>query len=585
MAHLEQRLLDICLETINASDGMDLLSIHGAFTEKYKQIKDSDDTDLKSLLMLINGVVSMYFEFDNGQVFGPESSFNGKRTMLPEDLRDEDINKLEDLLYISNNPEFIARIGDVLWIRFRNYKHAKIAFSAYLEAIDEYKGDCWVEKSEWLKRAVQISMELGEKAEERELVKAKLLNLFEESRNNCFNTQMGYWPHALLELIIENKLASNWEELGDKAMQIAQGFPISPGCNNPRDYYKLASKCFKIICKLGKEKEAMLAVARHWEAEANSFANDGFNRAFRLNNAIKAYRDIGGFKDKVEELICELKEANKSAITQLKPITVKLEVTNLMNIAYENLKGKNGIDIIKAFISLYSPQDYENEKLKAEELSKNYPIQSLCQESILTPEGNVAEIIPRMIDDSNGKMEASIIKQYNLGQSLASSTFLEAGVSLILKSDGSWKETVKQSINESQFIPKDRIGIYERAIFSGFDGDKLAFLHLIIPQIENSVRLLFEKCGFKTTSALMSGVQRERDLNELLKDTNAEKIFGKNLVWEMRSQLIEQSGPNLRNRVCHGLMGLDDIDSTSCNYLLWLVIYLLTGNPDCQFKV
>ena len=107
--------------------------------------------------------------------------------------------------------------------------------------------------------------------------------------------------------------------------------------------------------------------------------------------------------------------------------------------------------------------------------------------------------------------------------------------------------------------------------------DYLIFTHLIIPQIENSVRLVFGINKLKITSVSPDGTQEERDLNTLIKDPNAEKIFGKDLVWEMRSLLIEKSGPNLRNRLCHGLMSSEDLNSTSALFLLWLTLYLVVG--------
>ena len=126
-------------------------------------------------------------------------------------------------------------------------------------------------------------------------------------------------------------------------------------------------------------------------------------------------------------------------------------------------------------------------------------------------------------------------------------------------------------------MPKDRVDIYERAIIAGFEGDLLLFVHLIIPQLENSVRLIFGMNKLKITSVLPSGVQREKDMNDLLNDPNAEQIFGKDLLWEMRSLLIEQSGPNLRNRVCHGLADSNDLNGASSTFLLWLTTYLIIG--------
>ena len=71
--------------------------------------------------------------------------------------------------------------------------------------------------------------------------------------------------------------------------------------------------------------------------------------------------------------------------------------------------------------------------------------------------------------------------------------------------------------------------------------------------------------------------KEEKNLDDLLDDPNAEQIFGKDLLWEMRSLLVEQSGPNLRNRVCHGLADPADLSGGSSIFLLWLTLFLIVG--------
>jgi len=43
----------------------------------------------------------------------------------------------------------------------------------------------------------------------------------------------------------------------------------------------------------------------------------------------------------------------------------------------------------------------------------------------------------------------------------------------------------------------------------------------------------------------------------------------------MKALLIEQNGPNMRNRLCHGLMTENEIYSGYTVFLLWLVLYCL----------
>ncbi|MDD5503785.1 MAG: DUF4209 domain-containing protein [Candidatus Omnitrophica bacterium] len=579
MSKLSEKLICACKEAIADVQGKKFTDFLSSFRQRQDAAKKADDKELEEFMRLLWGVFSMFFQWGEKQPFGPLMSGPQGRTMMPEDLSDTELSELEEVLTVFTNLQFVARISDVLWIRRRNYLFAQKAVKAYLQSVDEDKDECWVPRSEWLKRATQIAMELGEKAQERQTVRDKILSLFEESMKTCFNAKQDYWPSSLLELLIENKLVDNWEELAGKAVEIAKGFPISPGCDAPRKYYEYAATCYSYADKPEKAKEAKLAIAKHWEDEAQAFKTpqgcDGLNLAHRIEQAIHAYRAAGD-KKRAEELVHELKEANKISISQMKVIkSPTIDAGPLIKIADDLIQGKKGIEAIEAFAALHRPFNYDQEKASAEKMLKEHPLQGIIGAHIIEDEGNVTAKIPGMTEDYEGSLKAQIIKGYNLGQSLSACTTIKRGVDLFLQSEESWRDTIKELVGKSIFVPKDRTDIFERALIAGFEGDYLTFIHFIVPQIENSIRMLFGLNGLKTTSVSSSGVQEERDLNQLLNDQSAEAIFGKDLVWEMRSLLIKKYGPNLRNRVCHGLINSLDISSNSSLFLLWLSICLL----------
>jgi len=578
---LDKRLLDSCKEAVAIVKSQKMPDFLSAFRQGQDAAQKAGDQELEKFMRLLWGVFSMYFQFTKEQSFGPLMSGPQGRTLIPGDLTEDELLSLEECLTLSAEPQFTARICDVLWIRRKNYLYAQKAVRAYLQSVDDDKDECWVPRSEWLRRATQIAISLGEKAPEKQAVKQKVIGLFEDGRKKCFTVEQAYWPASLLELLIENKLSDNWEEIGDKAVEIAKGFSISPGCDAPRKYYNLGSKCYQYTNKPEKAKAAKLALAKHWEDEAKSFSTpegcDGFNWAHRLEKAIHAYREAGESK-RAEELAHELKQANKIATSQMKAITSPpIDAMPLIKIADDKIGDKKGFAAIEAFAIVLTPFSYEHEEESAKKMLKEHPLQGLFNTQVLTEEGNVAAIIPGMPDDYDEAVKAQVVRGYNLGQSLSANTTLKRGIALILQSGDTWKDEVKELINLSAFVSKDRADIYERAIIAGFEGDFLLFTHLIIPQIENSVRSIFGINKLKITSVLPDGTQEEKDLNTLLKDPNAEKIFGKDLIWEMRSLLIEKTGPNLRNRLCHGLMSSEDMNSTSSIFLLWLTIHLIIG--------
>lgn len=581
MAKIDKRFIAVYNEIegdIASSKFPDCLS---AFRAKQDFAKKAGDKELEEFMRLMWGVFSMYFQFSKNEPFGPLMTSSKGRTLIPDDLTEEELLKLEELLGVTSNPQFIARISDILWLRRKNHKFAQKAISAYLQSVDEDKDDCWVPRSEWLKRAAQIAIQLGVKAKERDIVKTKLMELFEKDRLTCFSVGQDYWPASILDILIENKLVDNWEELGDKSVEIAKGFPTSPGCDAPRKYYKISVECYKNSKNGDKEKDALIAIAKHWEDEAKSFKTpdgcDGFNLAHRIEKAIHAYRKAGE-KEKAEKLVHELKEANKIALSQMKVIkTPAIDAAPLIKIADDGIGNKKGIEALEAFALLARPFSYEHEKESAEKMLKEHPLQGLFDTQIITEEGNLAARVPGIMDSHEESLKAQIVRGYNLGQSLSANTTLRRGIQLIVKSGEGWKKGVEELISSSHFVPQDRIAIYKRAIISGFEGDLLLFSHLIVPQIENSVRTIFGMNKLKITSVSPLGIQQEKDLNQLLPDINAEKIFGKDLLWEMRSLFIEKTGPNFRNRICHGLMSAEDVNGSFSVFLLWLTVHLIFG--------
>ncbi len=320
-----QGYIEACKETVEFLKSPKRTDFLTVFWQRQDAASKEGDKELAELMKLFRGVFSMYFQFAKGEPFGPLMSGPGGRTLMPQDLTEKELVDLEEVLAVSSNAQVVARISDVLWIRRRKHSYAQQAVRAYLKAVDEDTDESWVPKSQWLKRAAQIAAELGTKAPERGIVKKKLFELFEESRKKCFTPDFDYWPSAILEIILENDFADDWNELGDKSVEIAKGFSVSQGCETTRTYYQHAIKCYQNAGQPAKVNQIKLAIAKDWESETRSFQPpsgcDGLNLADRLEKTIQAYRDAGNSK-KAEELVHELKQANKFATSQMKVISI-----------------------------------------------------------------------------------------------------------------------------------------------------------------------------------------------------------------------------------------------------------------------
>jgi hypothetical protein len=134
-------------------------------------------------------------------------------------------------------------------------------------------------------------------------------------------------------------------------------------------------------------------------------------------------------------------------------------------------------------------------------------------------------------------------------------------------------------VAHNPFVPPGHEGIYLRGLQAGFFGDWLIAIHLLIPQIEASIRYVFQQRGIVTSTLESDETQKERDLNQLLWMPGLEEIFGANIAFDLRGILVERFGDNMRNECAHGLMQESAFYQPTAVYLWWLVLHLcVTGH-------
>lgn len=115
--------------------------------------------------------------------------------------------------------------------------------------------------------------------------------------------------------------------------------------------------------------------------------------------------------------------------------------------------------------------------------------------------------------------------------------------------------------------------MFAKGLHAGFENDFVTAAHLLIPQVENSIRHLLTMQGV-IVSGFDRGIQDERSLNTTLYTPEAVKLFGEDIVFDLQGLFVERFGSNLRNRMAHGLMDHTEFLSGNVVYLWWLVLHL-----------
>lgn len=135
---------------------------------------------------------------------------------------------------------------------------------------------------------------------------------------------------------------------------------------------------------------------------------------------------------------------------------------------------------------------------------------------------------------------------------------------------------------KSPLIPKDREYLFIEGIYSGFQNNFILASHLLIPQIENSLKSIIESNN-RNTIKLLEDIQNDNTLGGLLSiKENGKMLDGiceKNLLLELNSFLIDGNSVNFRNKISHGLISPLEINYYGI-YLWWLSLKMIVQTEE-----
>ena len=519
--------------------------------------------------------------------FKPFMIIDGRRSSLPSDFHQLELNLFAEFVEEIDNPWLQARLADLIWLLMqpRQPKYALLAIDAYrqlpLDAQTWTRGgrECW-------QRAISLALALktgaGNRLNEIETVCVATL----ESSGK----EDGYLAFWLSEVLLNNGLGlAHRLALAVKLETMAQSFDVDGDLYRARIYFDAASQWFQKIGNIAKVAEMTACLAEGWVKEAvaklSSEQPSNIAAASFYENAIQTYRRIPRSERKsyrVEERILELhkclNDTGAKALDEMEHIALPpLDISEMVEAAISAVKGKPTLDAITAFFSsVYSGVEEEKLRKFSEKMLHEYPIQSLIEATHLSRDGRVIAKRPGISfkNSDSGEYQAALwakmVEHYCMELGLIVQGRIWPALEILRLEHrlclGDFIEITKRS----PIVPADRKRLMSQALFAGYDNDFVGALHILVPQIEHIVRWHLKNSGIKTTTLGKDGIESENSLSTLMKTPEVKQIFGENLSFELKALFCDAFGPNLRNQVAHGLLTDEECQSTYAIYAWWL---------------
>ena len=587
-----QDFTDCGWREVLSSTERDRLSMWEAFHAAAEQATEDGRQSHAKVLWLLGDACSMMLSPKSiNEPFKPDFVTRRKRSTIPDDLSDTDITFLSEIIDSIDDPWLKARLADLVWLRKRP---RDVRFA--LTAIDSYRStpiDCktWASGGRgcW-ERAISLARMLNAGSGDH-------LKEIEEAVIKAFDSatrQDGLFTLRLADLLFDTGLGRDKQSIiAQKLESLAREFDNESDLPSAREFFTASAKWFKAAGDNAKFAEMTVAVAESFVKEAGArIASDKPSHmvaAGFYEDAIQTYRTIPRSErpihrvdERLKELQLRLNESGTRALGEMGVIsTPGIDLSPCIEDARSSVRGKSAMEALEAFVNIHPyPKVKELRQQVIENLQK-YPLQAIISGIVMGRDGRVVAKRPGMSlsdtpseDDEIG-IRAEMVHDHGIMVGMVVQGRILPALEVLQLEHRLRESDFIYLASRSPIVPIGRERLFGMALFAGYDHDFVTALHLLVPQIEHMVRFHLKSAGVKTTTLDSKGIETENGLSTLMDLPECEKIFGKDLTFEIKTLFCDAFGPNLRNELAHGLLDDKSCQTAYAVYAWWLGLKLV----------
>jgi hypothetical protein len=512
---------------------------------------------------------------------------DGRRSLVPDDLADEDLDALRGIVDDITDPEYRARVADVLWICRRDFKAAQLAVSSFIEAANKLKdGRLWPPYVERLDRAALISSKRGFEIQ-REAIVHEVETAIREFENDHESGLLCARLMAIL-LLLGAGDPSNYSALSTR---LAREFSRLGEWLFSENYWRVAENWHRLMKDESALQESMIEAAEcnisRAESELKEVPPRKSSAAHWMGRGLEALRRARAEPARIKQVHLKFLALQKEALSELTPMGMESGSIpdfeqNRETVQEASVRHVSGFSFEEALIRFANIGDPTNVEQLAENERRNsegMPWDKLMGTIRIDRDGKVVDEIPSFGFGEDDSDQAAFRKKMVQSASmlrwpLVVEWQIEPARRAIAREHPIRARDLSFLVANNPFIPPGHEGIYLRGFQAGFFGDWLLAMHLIIPQLEASLRYVLQQHGEVTSTLESNGQQKEADINQLLWREASVEIFGEDVMFDLRGVLIERFGCNMRNESAHGLMAESTFYRPESVYLWWLALRL-----------
>lgn len=571
---------------IQDSQHVDYMTLACLYRTASKQLAKSGDEVSARVFDLLAQISDMHFKpEDNAEPYGPLFvSPDGSRSMMPVDLRGEQSAVFAAIVADVRNPALRARLADVTWLNNRKlHAMAQLAVDAYCEAVqavldgrsvflDGNRSASSHDGKDMLARACLIAKATGWKDPEGTRLEKLISNVIRDAIDRKDHGGFRNSAEIGLQFRIGDPVELAWQAETLATMEGMGGF-------TSRELWELAASAHQQSGNASERYRCLASAAECLVSLADADGDQGMVAASHLTEAIKALRNVPNTVERRQQLEIRLREAQASIPDQMVMISTPVDLTELRKEACECFSDLSLSQAFATFARLAASPSPDELLDEAREQAKESLLSSIVPKTIVDDEGKVVSKSPAL-DGSEENEELAlrhgIARNEEFRRQLVAYGQIDPARQVIQAEHPLEQCDFIPLVAMSHFVPADREDIYNLAFARFFGGDFISALHILVPQLENSLRYVLKLTGHEPSSIKSDMTQENRSLSVMLKRDrdSLEKIYGQAIVFEIENLFDFDGGPAVRHQVAHGLVSGVTCHGADAIYACWFMFRL-----------
>ena len=314
------------------------------------------------------------------------------------------------------------------------------------------------------------------------------------------------------------------------------------------DLWELAARAHHSSEGHKERDRCRVGAAESFVAIADAAGGEGMVAASAFMDAIQALRRIADTRDRRQELEERLRHAQASVRDEMGMVSTEIDLTEHIQHARRAVAGASLSQALAAFAGLTASPDPDVLREQAEQQAEEYVLSALMPTTVVDEDGMVAARSPGHLggaSDEHSALRLDIARNEGLRRHLDVQGLIEPARQVIQSEHPIDQNDLRPIVEMTPFVPDDRVDLITTGFVRFFNGDVFSALHILVPQLENTLRHILRIAGADTSTIKSDMTQESLTLSVLLtrEREGLEGILGSAIVFEIENIFDLRGGP------------------------------------------